>query len=194
MRTVYCFAREARAYARSGISLRERLHSPVKPSLGLFKHSANSRTSPLKQGQSPRSLGLSAKDLRRLGRKLAARDTRSRRSAKKRLVPGRLCGASNASLENAELLNGVGVGWGPTPIGKETSAATRFPRRRNSLRAAASSCGGQARRPGTRCFFALRRAPASDQRHVTNPMRPSYASPPRGTPSASPCTLPRTGS
>jgi len=56
------------------------LASPLagQSSLGVFKHSANSRATPLKQGLFWPPLALSAKYPRRLGRKLASGDTCSR--------------------------------------------------------------------------------------------------------------------
>src|SRR5688500_7348691 len=56
------------------------LASPLagQSSLGVFKHPANSRVTPLKQGLSWPPFALSATNLRRLGRMLASRDTGSR--------------------------------------------------------------------------------------------------------------------
>ena len=68
-----------RADARSGVSFRERLVSPVKRRSGAPRHPANSAHD---LASNSASLGLRSvcrsKHLRRLARKLASRDTRSR--------------------------------------------------------------------------------------------------------------------
>ena len=80
------------ALKREPVSRSARSPLAGQSSLGLFKHAANSRVTPLKQGLSWPPFALSAKNLRRLGRMLASRDTSALRArAWKYLVDGRLC-------------------------------------------------------------------------------------------------------
>ena len=85
----------SRAFARSGVSFRERLVSPVKRRSGAPKHSANSAHS---FASNSASFGLRSvcrsKNLNRLARMLASRDTRSRYARS----PTRACGRQDETM------------------------------------------------------------------------------------------------
>src|SRR5688500_1954594 len=87
-------------------------------SLGVQQHSANSRATPLKQGLSPPPLRLSVKKSVSArsnvcsGRHRLVLAPRALQARRKRLVTADFASSSPEAIENAELLNTEGWGWG----------------------------------------------------------------------------------
>ena len=112
-------------------------------SLGVFKHAANSRVTPLKQGLSWPPFALSVKNLRRLGRMLAPRDTGSRYARRSVSWSSDFAACSPEAIENAELLNTEGWGWGSPTVWQRVGGSDAFSRLSTALKATLSLSKGR---------------------------------------------------
>src|SRR5688572_28415526 len=103
-------------------------------SLGLPKHSANSRATPLKTGPSPTQLRLSLKKSASArsnvcsGRHRLVLTPRALQARRKHLVTADFASSSPEAIENAELLHTEGWGWGSPTVWQREGGSDAFSR------------------------------------------------------------------